>query len=361
MRAVLERLEAGQSIARRDELEAALSPAEMKALCAAGIVRDTGLPDVLELSLADLVRTLRVVYGAEGHGLQAWSQLQSTPMAVGILPEPGGKRTLVLVAGPTHGFDVVTMRTVPTLALAFTADYLTPRRRKENGPGALVEIEVLEEVLCVRGGRIARRDGPVAETTPAHAPSPASTPVLAHARTSEPAPAPRAGPPRALLAGAKTWSEVRIVAEDWNTLRVQHGTTVTRVTAVDLGMAHVQSRKPTRVWAALHAFCDGHGTFRSRRFGGPVATKKTISRLSKDLRALFGLDESPFFPFTAGLGWSTRFVADDRVEEERRKMTPEERAALARAELEADVTDFQDDGGDVDGDYVAGAPRKLRR
>ncbi|HEY3818642.1 MAG TPA: hypothetical protein VGL81_15825 [Polyangiaceae bacterium] len=340
MRAVLERFDAGQTIALQSELQAALAPGEMEALRAAGIVRDTGSADVVELSLADLVRALRDLYGAEGRGIVAWSTLQPTPMAVGVATDAAGPRDVVLVSGARHGFEIVAMRPRRTLVLTFIADDLTSRRRAQHPASATVAIEVLEESLVVRRNRLAlrgARPAAVAATVPEADPGEAPAPAQAPART-------RGGsPPR--FPGAATWAQVRIEAQDWHTVRIEHGPHVSRATAVDLRMAHAVTRKPTVLWAALQAICDGHGTFRGRRFGNAQATKKTLSRLALELRTLFGIDESPFFPYSRGLGYSTRFVADDRVAEQRKNLTPEEQAAVQRAELDADLGDYREDLG----------------
>jgi hypothetical protein len=354
---VLRRLENGDTLASRAELEAALSPDDLAALRSASVVRDTEDPDAVELSLSDLIRALRVLYGAEGHGLVAWSTIQSTPMAVGVLRDDQGSRDVALVSGARHGFEVIAMRHGRTLALTFTADHLTRARRHACCPGARVEIEVLEETLFAQEGKLARRSAPVPLNVP--------TPVLPPA----PAPAPAPAPDRVLAAGprypgATSWSEVRITAESWTIVRIQHGPNISRATAVDLDMARAGSRKPTVLWHALQIFCDGKGTFQSRTLGNPDATKKTLSRLGFALRDLFGLDASPFLPYEPGTGWIARFVADDSVHAEVERLSDEQKQAIReRMELEEELHDTQPDAGgwSVDEDGPVNAARTYRR
>ena len=339
MREVLRRLENGDTMASRAELEAALAPDDLAALRSASIVRDTEEPDALELSMSDLIRALRPLYGAEGRGIVAWSTIQPTPMAVGIGSDAQGLRDVALVSGARHGFEVIAMRHGRTLALTFTADHLTRAQRHACCPGARVEIEVLEEALCAEQGRLARRATPV----PVHVPTPVIVPA--------PAPPPPPAPDPALASGprypcATSWSEVRITAESWEIVRVQHGPNISRATAVDLDMAKAGSRRPTVLWHALHIVCGGQGTFRSRTLGNPKATKKTLSRLGIALRDLFGLEESPFHPYVRGTGWVARFVADDRVDEDVKRLSDEQKQAIReRMELDEELNDYQRDAG----------------
>jgi hypothetical protein len=356
MRDVLRRLENGDTMASRAELEAALSPDELAALRSAAIVRDTEDPDMLELSLSDLIRALRVLYGAEGRGLVAWSTIQSTPMAVGVLTDAQGWRDVALVSGARHGFEVIAMRHGRTLALTFTADHLTRARRHACCPGARVEIEVLEETLCAEGGRLARRATPV----PVHVPTPVLVPAPAPPPPPTPDPVLASGP---RYPGAASWADVRITAESWTLVRIQHGPNVSRATAVDLDMARAGSRKPTVLWHALQVVCDGQGTFRSRTLGKPEATKKTLSRLGFALRDLFGLDESPFHPYARGTGWVARFVADDNVDQDVKRLSDDQKQAIReRLELEEELSDYQRDagGGRVDEDGPVMAARTYR-
>ena len=68
-----------------------------------------------------------------------------------------------------------------------------------------------------------------------------------------------------------------------------------------------------------------------RRFGDAQATKRTVSRLRRDLQRMFGLDDDPFFPFRRREGWHARFRAADRLPEEERRLSYEARRMLERA------------------------------
>jgi hypothetical protein len=353
---LLRRLENGDTTASRAELEAALSPGDLAALRSAAIVRDTEDPETVELSLSDLIRALRVLYGAEGRGIASWSTIQPTPMAVGIATDEQGPRDVALVSGAQHGFEAIAMRHGRTLALTFTADHLTRARRHACCPGARVEIEVLEETLFADEGRLARRATPV----PVHVPTPVIVPPPALPLPPTPDPVLASGP---RYPGATSWSEVRITAESWDIVRVQHGPNISRATAVDLDMARAGSRKPTVLWHALHIVCGGHGTFRSRTLGNPRATTKTLSRLGFALRDLFGLDEPPFHPYVRGTGWVARFVADDRVDEDVARLSDDQKRAIReRLELDEELNDYQRDAGGrgVDEDGPVNAARTYR-
>jgi hypothetical protein len=74
----------------------------------------------------------------------------------------------------------------------------------------------------------------------------------------------------------------------------------------------------------LSAFCDGHGTLKTTRFGSAAATKKVVSRLRARLREAFDLKAPPFRRYKTGVGWRCHFEArpdlpEDTLEGRRRK------------------------------------------
>jgi hypothetical protein len=80
-------------------------------------------------------------------------------------------------------------------------------------------------------------------------------------------------------------------------------------THVDFGMAHARTRRPTLAWEVVQELCEHKGYFRTSRFGIADATKKLVSRVSRDLQTLFGIPGSPFYRYRSDCGWRSRFEA----------------------------------------------------
>jgi hypothetical protein len=117
-------------------------------------------------------------------------------------------------------------------------------------------------------------------------------------------------PPTVPLRGlAKRWAEMRLCLLDRTTVRVDVGGRCIRCTYIDFGMAHARTRKPTRAWEIVQEICERGGYFRTRRLADADATKKLISRLSRDLQELFGIEGSPFHRYRSDCGWKARFEA----------------------------------------------------
>lgn len=116
--------------------------------------------------------------------------------------------------------------------------------------------------------------------------------------------------------GVERWNQVRMCLVNQRTIRIDVPGRCIRVTYVDLGMARDGNRKRTQNWKALVEICEQHGYFKTRRFGGPVVTKKRVSRLNYALQDIFGIDESPFHPYRSDSGWRTRFQARPDVPDE---------------------------------------------
>jgi hypothetical protein len=81
----------------------------------------------------------------------------------------------------------------------------------------------------------------------------------------------------------------------------------------------------------LMAFCENDGCLKTRRFGGRDATKATLSRLRKKLKAAFGIEDDPFLEYKPGTGWVARFRVFDGEGEMERELSPGARAVLQRA------------------------------
>jgi hypothetical protein len=165
-----------------------------------------------------------------------------------------------------------------------------------------VQIEVLAEALATKGGRLARGDRVLHD---ARAPSSAAAHAAVRPAVSS-APPPTA---RAKIEGAQRWNQVCVSRVTSKMVRIDVGKKHYRRTHVDLGMAHKRTRAPTRQWELLIEFCLGHGYFKSWRFADATATRKLVERLGKDLRAVLGLEDSPFHRYRRDTGWRTKFVA----------------------------------------------------
>ncbi|HEY8042341.1 MAG TPA: hypothetical protein VIF15_21205 [Polyangiaceae bacterium] len=308
MRAFFDLVEAGMTVMRTDQL-AAVASEVLEALRAAGIVRDAD-PGMVEISAPDLGRALRALYGAAGRGLPVPPTLDRAPAMLGWAGEGEQEREVVLVARPVFGLHAALARMRRTLVLVPTARRLTDALRKQHAPGAFVAVEALEEALAARDGRLTRA-GALAPTVVASAPAAvASAPAAVEERAPRAeSTAPPAAARAAMFPGAARWNQIRICIVDSTTVRVDGPGRSVRCTAIDLGMAHPRSRKPTLVWEALVEVCDGHGHFHTSRFGNADATKKLVSRLAAQLARVLGVPGSPFHRYRTGDGWRARFQA----------------------------------------------------
>ena len=324
MRPFMDLLDARAPVVAVGRAEWKRSPELLDALRRAGILRPTGQDGMEELSVPDVVRVLRVLYGAQGRGLRILAQIDLQPMVLGYVPDPGGERELVLAVGGERGVRSVTSRGRRTLALVPTARGLRAELRKRHGPGAHVTIEVLEEALSIRDGRLAR-SASCAPDALDHAPAPAATPAPSASEAAVPAAS------GVLFPGASSWNDVRIGNVDASTIHVAWAGRRRYVTFVDIGWASKGRRRPKQQWDVLQHICDNDGIFKSRRFGNARATTKAISRLRIALCALFDLPQNPFDEYVRGRGWRVRFQAGDHDPEGERELSPGARATLKRA------------------------------
>ena len=285
MRAFLELVEADRVFLPESELPP-MEPALLSALRGTGILRD-GDPGMVELSPTDLGRTLRKLYAVLSKGLTLPSTFDERPVLLGWTGEGATRREIVLVARPPRGLAWALRRAWRSLVLVPTASALTADMRERHAPGALVEVEALEEVLVARGGRLFRRKergGPPRGRARRRLGTAAAKKREASAK--EPEEPPRVGSPRALLGGARRWSEITVCKVDETLVRFDLPGRSVRCTPTDLGMVLKGSHKPTVIWEALLEVCEGRGTFKTTRFGSIAATTKIISRLREAPRAL---------------------------------------------------------------------------
>jgi hypothetical protein len=301
MRALMALVERDHHLVRTAELSA-VAPEVLLAARRAGILRadDPGLEDI---SATDLARALRALYGLSGRGRPVPPVFAAAATTLGWMGTGRDAREVLLCARPQTGLARALRRTRLTLVLVPSARHLTPLLRERHAPGARVELEALEEALVALGGRLVRRasiapDAPRIERPPMQ-PGAASPPYGSPST-------PHTVPLRGI---AKRWTEVRICMVDRTTVRVDVEGRCVRCTHIDFGMAHSRTRKPTRVWEVVQEICERGGFFRTSRLGSADATKKLVSRVSRDLQELFGIEGPAFHRYRSDCGWRSRFEA----------------------------------------------------
>jgi len=298
-------VEQGLPVVRTADLAPPLAPEELAALRDAGVLRDEGRAGLEEISAPDLARALRALYGVEGRGLPVPAKLGRGTHPLGWCRDGDADRDVFLLNGPGVSINMAILGLRRALLLVPTARLVSAEERAKHAAGAFVVIDVLAESVTVRDGRLARAAAraPSAPDLSALSPEPAPSPAIPPSLSSAPPPAPH------VIAGATRWNEIHISLVDSTTVRVDLPGASVRCTHVDLGMALKKSRRPRRVWELLVELCEGYGIFQSRRFGSADATKKLVSRLGRELGAVFGLSDKAFHPYRPKEGWQSRFQA----------------------------------------------------
>jgi hypothetical protein len=312
MRGLWALIERATVLVRSGELAATLEPEEIAALRAEGVVQPSSPPGTPkheafeEISPPDLARLLRRLYAADPRGLTTPGKFEAQPMKLGWVGKGAAERELVLVALGSLARSTVIHSNRRTLVLVLWGKSLTDAERKRYAPGAHIEVQVLDEVLRVRDGRVVL----VGSDAPKRDEAPSVSPPAAEAKRTS-------SPPILPVPGATRWNLVAMYLMNERTVRIDCGGRSYRRTHIDMGMAHGNHRRKTRVWEMFVAFCDGHGYLQTARFGSAGATKNLVSRLRHALQAVFGLEDDPFHDYRRGTGWRTRFVAGARPPEDR--------------------------------------------
>ncbi len=324
MRPFLELLGDCVHLADTERLAATLAPGELDALRAEGFLQPTGSAGFEEVSVPDVVRLLRALWGAGSGGLRTRAKLGHAPMLLGWLEIDDEPCELVLCADDRHAIAAAARRRERALVLVPTERAVTPELRRRHGSRARVRVVVLCEQLGVHGGRVCRVDLPV--------PMPAPLPPRARATAHGPALPSRPSHGNALDAErADAWEALTFTKLDKHTLRVRFGRLSRRLTAQDLGLTGTRSRRTSILFEMLMAFCENGGRLKTGRFGNAQATKTTLSRLRAKLRAAFGIEGDPFLDYKPGLGWSARFQVADGESVREQDLSPAARAMLRRA------------------------------
>jgi len=305
-------IERAVALVRSAELAALLEPEELAALRAEHVIQPSSPPGTAkheafeEISTPDLVRLLRRLYGADPRGLTTPGSFTAQPQNLGWCGKGADERELVLVARGSLARSTAIHSRRRSLILVVSGRTLSDAERKRHAPGAFLEVHALDEVLRVSNGRIV-----LAGSQPV---APTDAPSNSRARAKK---EPKSPPPILPVPGATRWNLVAMYLLNERTVRIDCGGRSYRRTHIDMGMAHGSHRRKTKVWELFVAFCDGHGYLQTARFGSQGATKNLVSRLRDALQAVFRIEDDPFFEYSRGTGWRTRFVAGARPPEDR--------------------------------------------
>jgi hypothetical protein len=325
MRAFLELLGNRQSLADLAQLAPKLAHGELEALRAEGFLQPTGSLGFEEVSVPDVIRVLRALWGAGSGGIRTRSTMSHAPMHLGWFEIDDEPCELVLVADDAHPLAAAARRRRRALVLVPTDSAMTPELRARHGSRARVRFVVLSECLGAHRGRVCRVDLPVPMPPPLPArahPSAAQDGAASHESARSDAP---------IFAGEVTWEKLVFLKLDNQTILARFERRSRRLSAQDLGLAGARSRQPCTPFEMLMAFCENDGRLQTRRFGNAQATKTTLSRLRARLRAAFGIDADPFHEFEPGMGWLARFRVSESQDEQERDLSPGAREVLERA------------------------------
>lgn len=304
----------GVALVRTAELAALLDPEELAALRAEHVIQPSSPPGTPkheafeEISTPDLVRLLRRLYGADPRGLPTPGSFTAQPQNLGWCGRGADERELVLVARGHLSRSTAIHSRRRSLILVVNGQTLSDAERRRHAAGAFLEVQALDEVLRVSDGRIVLAGS--------ERPAPADAPSRPRARAKK---EPKSPQPILRVPGATQWNLIAIYLLNERTVRIDCGGRSYRRTYIDMGMAHGDHRRRTKVWLMLVAFCDGHGYLQTSTFGSQGATKNLISRLRAALKAVFGLDEDPFHDYSTRQSWKSRFVAGPHPPQDRRE------------------------------------------
>ena len=136
MRAFFAAVERGVPVVRTADLDPPLAPEELAALRGAGVLRDEGRDGFEEVSVPDLARCLRALYGVEGRGLPVPSTFGRGPSHLGWTGRGDSERPVVLLHGVALQLPSALSASQRTLFLLPTARLLSPELRAKHAPGA---------------------------------------------------------------------------------------------------------------------------------------------------------------------------------------------------------------------------------
>jgi hypothetical protein len=277
---------------------------------------ELGFEDVSQqrISIEALVRAICALLGAEVNataiaGVNARHPIGGNrePVLVGATRSPVVRD--VFWAGTPRDTDLGAFCTRRehvkrrTLVLVPTERYVPLEVAARFARGERVEVLSLADSLEVREGAIAlvKGDG-------------APTPLF----STRPPPGIAERDGLATLLGAARWEDIRILAVDEHTVRIEAGTEAVLRTFVELGFTDTRKKegaKPVTGWHVLLLLCH-KGVLRPseyRQFGKQWGAKKGIEDMRRRLRLAFGLEGDPLLSYLTRTGWRPRFRVNPTV------------------------------------------------
>jgi hypothetical protein len=260
------------------------------------------------LATADLMRVVRQLYRIEGEvrapALASLSPSDAEPLLLGVERAGDSVRDVFVTLRPGDAtfplFLAARERASRgALVLVPTAARLGATLPVRHGAGAHVEIEVLEDAVAVREGKLTR----VAKLRLV-----SPEPVANETESTSKRP-----PGIAAELGATSFAQLKVTVVDGHTLRISCGKKWVRRTYVDLGLHTGGTREISKQWKLLLAVCQGQGHFRWKNFGAFGTVSTAMSRLRKKLCDAFGLDEDPFEEHHVVKGWRPKFMASSEI------------------------------------------------
>ncbi len=270
------------------------------------------------LDLGALAAALRALYRLERAGpsrasrpAEPCAEPADEPACLGEERSPERTRDVFFAARPSApvlaAFLEARLRVArEALVLVPTARAVPSEIAARHAPGARVEIEILEDAIAVRQGKLSRETRLRLVPPPADALAPNDAPEAPKAVRKPNAPPAPTG--LAAQIGATKWSQIKITAIDGHTLRIQCGQTSVRRTYLDLGFGGA-NREPIEKWKIVIAICEGHGSFRWKQFGAFNAVKNSVYVVQRMLKHAFGLADNPIRPYDGALAWQAKFFA----------------------------------------------------
>ena len=110
-----------------------------------------------------------------------------------------------------------------------------------------------------------------------------------------------------LLRNGLRWEDIEIEFVDGHTVRVKAQQVRERYNFSQMGFMDRRTGNPNKQWKALEAIAEHQGTLSWNTRGASLLMKKRKQLLANTLKAFFGLENDPFYPYEKALGWRMRF------------------------------------------------------
>lgn len=117
----------------------------------------------------------------------------------------------------------------------------------------------------------------------------------------------------------ETWSDITLVFRDEEIADIIVNKNSIRVSPLEMGMAHKNTKKPLQMWTILKLFAMGHGTVEKCPQGHTLdhagyqkhvaadTFKRQVQLASKHLQEYFEISKPAIVPIKGFAGWQTRF------------------------------------------------------